>query len=113
MALPSLNAETILRHKRRATESVRRWAARQLLTIDCRDVGGRSVDAAIPLQHVAGQPERYGLMLRYARGCFGTDWRLDRVEQSQRQARCLECLVIVTPDEQHHRLWFDVTPPSN
>ena len=86
--------------------------SQQLLSIDCKDVGGRSPETAIPLQQFAYQPDRYDLMLRYARCCFGAAgaWC---AEHEERAGRSLECLVIITADEREQRLWFDVTPESN
>ncbi len=101
------------RTKTRTAARLRWWVAQQLLSIDCKDVGGRSPETAIPLQQFAYQPDRYDLMLRYARCCFGRRWRLVRAEHEERAGRSLECLVIITADEREQRLWFDVTPESN
>jgi len=97
----------------RATARLRWWLAQQLLTIDCADVGGRSPETAIPLRQAAQQPEKYDLMLRYARCCFGRNWRLGRTENERRGDRRYECLVVISADEREHCIWFDVTPESN
>jgi hypothetical protein len=113
--MPLLDYHTwgINRQRARATAQLRWWIARQMLAIDCQDVGGRTEQTAIPLWQYADAPERYHTMLRYARCAFGRDWRLERIEQLQREGRRLECLLLTTPDERRHRLWFDVTPERN
>jgi len=101
------------RQRVRTAAQLRWWIARQMLSIDCRAVGGSAEQSAIPLQQYADAPERYDMMLRYARCAFGRDWRLERTERVRREGRRFECLLVTMPDERQHRLWFDVTPERN
>ncbi len=101
------------RTRARTAARLRWWVAQQMLAIDCQAVGGRSPETAIPLQQLADLPERYELMLRYARCCFGRAWRLERIASEQREGRRLECLIVTMRDDRQQHLWFDVTPGVN